>query len=195
MYSLQTRLNTVFFYGTVCIFILCGFNILTTIHIHFQEQPLVNKFEILDTSHLYYHNYLSQQQAINKFSLDCDVTPIVNWNTNLIFLWITAEYESKRGPVVVTVYDRIIQRSTPEKYQFSVSNIEFDYPLVDLDRKLHEKTIKYKLKWEHMPVVGPILKGEISLTEARLSLTKEQPVKRNMLQDHYEYHTTLPIDK
>jgi hypothetical protein len=39
----------------------------------------------------------------------------------------------------------------------------FEYPLVDAFKGLVNKEVRFVLHWEHMPVIGPILKNEIEL--------------------------------
>eukprot|EP00050_Salpingoeca_kvevrii_P014857 m.40899 g.40899 ORF g.40899 m.40899 type:complete len:86 (-) comp6022_c0_seq3:218-475(-) len=45
------------------------------------------------------------------FDLDADLTPLFNWNTRMLFVFITAEYETKRNKKnTVIIWDRIVQR-------------------------------------------------------------------------------------
>jgi hypothetical protein len=92
MYSLSTRVNAVFFYGMVCMALLCCFNILTTIT--HDGKPTVNEFRIANITSLYNHPWTKVQHSMAQFDFDADYTPCYNWNTNLVFSWITATYQT-----------------------------------------------------------------------------------------------------
>ena len=94
MYSLSTRANAVFFYGMVCMGLLCCFNILTTITIY--KEPIVKEFKVNKFTSLYNHPWTKVQHSMAEFNLEVDYSPCYNWNTNLIFSWISATY--KTGP-------------------------------------------------------------------------------------------------
>jgi len=47
----------------------------------------------------YKNPHTKVQHASGKFTLDLDISPVVNWNTNLIFIWITAHYQTGRENV------------------------------------------------------------------------------------------------
>jgi signal peptidase complex subunit 3 len=97
MYSISTRANAVFFYGMIMIGLLCVFNIATTILD--KSTPIVNKFNITKYNHLYTHQYSKAQHASANFDLDVDFTPCFNWNSNLVFAWISATYTTGKKNV------------------------------------------------------------------------------------------------
>jgi hypothetical protein len=100
MYSLSTRANAVFFYGMVCMALLCCFNILTTIT--HNEKPIVKDFKVKKFTSLYTNPYTKVQHSMADFDIDVDFTPVYNWNTNLVFSWISASYQT--GPKNVLLY-------------------------------------------------------------------------------------------
>jgi hypothetical protein len=51
-----------------------------------------------------------------------------------------------------------MKRDEPNTHKISISNEKFEYPMVDHFNSLPGKEIEFRLNWEHMPVVGPILK-------------------------------------
>jgi signal peptidase complex subunit 3 len=158
MYSLSTRANSVFFYFVVCLTILCGFNILTTVFI--KNYPAISKFDISKFTSLYNHPYTKVQHAVGLINMDIDFTPCFNWNTNLVFAWISATYKTGKNGLEtkVTVYDNIMLRSEAGSHKIRFDKKSFEYPLVDLFRTLESREVEFELNWEHMPVVGPILK-------------------------------------
>lgn len=101
MYSISTRANAIFFYGMIMIALLCVFNIATTI-LH-KETPKVEKFNIVKYNHLYNHQYTKAQHASANFNFHVDFTPVFNWNTNLIFAWISATYKTGKKNVKHTL--------------------------------------------------------------------------------------------
>jgi hypothetical protein len=100
MYSISTRANAIFFYGMIMIGLLCVFNIGTTILN--KGTPAVNKFNITKYNHLYQHQYTKSQHASANFEFDVDFTPCFNWNSNLVFAWISATYKTGKKNVFIS---------------------------------------------------------------------------------------------
>jgi hypothetical protein len=98
MYSISTRANAIFFYGMIMIAILGIFNIATTI-LH-KDTPIVDKFSITKYNHLYQNQYTKTQHASANFDFHVDFTPCFNWNSNLIFAWISATYKTGKNNVI-----------------------------------------------------------------------------------------------
>ncbi len=70
-----------------------------------------------------------------------------------------------------------MKRSEPYKHMVKVNKRPFEYPIVDVYRSLAGKEVAFELHWEHMPVVGPILKYKIPLSTAILPTETSQPTK------------------
>lgn len=51
-----------------------------------------------------------------------------------------------------------MKRDKPKTHKVKLDNIQFEYPIVDHFNTLPGKEVEFRLNWEHMPVVGPILK-------------------------------------
>ncbi len=100
------------------------------------------------------------QHAVGLINADLDFTPCFNWNSNLVFAWITATYKTGKQNLTssVTVYDKIMLRPNKDSHKIVFDNKTFEYPLIDTYRTLEGKDVIFELHWEHMPVVGPILK-------------------------------------
>jgi len=110
---------------------------------------------------LYNHPYTKVEHATGLINMDIDFTPCFNWNTNLVFFWISASYKtgnSKENISKVTVYDSIMLRSEPRTHKLKFDKKSFEYPLVDAFKSLAGKDVELEINWEHMPVIGPILK-------------------------------------
>jgi hypothetical protein len=57
-----------------------------------------------------------------------------------------------------TVWDNIMLRNETKSQKVKLTGKQFEYPIVDNFKSLQGKEIEFTLNWEHMPVVGPILK-------------------------------------
>jgi hypothetical protein len=82
--------------------ILCAFNILTTIFL--DRKPDVKEFTIQKFTSLYNNPYSYAQHSNAQVNLDIDFSPCFNWNTNLIFAWISAEYTTGKKNVLNKTY-------------------------------------------------------------------------------------------
>ena len=189
MYSLSVRLNSVFFYFGVCTAILCGFNVATTIFL--KKTSLVTKFSYTP-KFVYNNRYTRIQHSNGVMEMDIDFSPCFNWNSNLVFAWITATYEStskkgKTNKVSVTVWDNIMKRDKPETHHVVYSEKDIEYPLVDANFDLAGKNVTLELHWEHMPVVGPILKKKVYLENVILPKEVSAKVPKIIEQSEVEY--------
>ena len=183
MYSLSVRINAIFFFFGCCLCALGGFNILTTIFI--KTQPKVHKFNFNSTT-LYTNKYTKVQHSSGEMDLDIDYEPCFDWNTNLIFSWISATYETNGKNTSVTIWDRIMRRDMPETHVMKQDKVHLRYPFIDKYLSLADKEVYLELHWEHMPVVGPILKHAIPLGNYRLRKDSTEPTKREIITE-YDY--------
>ena len=190
MYSLSVRLNSVFFYFGVCTAILCGFNIATTILM--DNKPKITKFEYTP-SVVYNNRYTRIQHSNGVMDMDVDFSPCFNWNSNLVFAWISATYEtsakkSKRPKTTsVTIWDNIMKRDQPEAHHVIFNNKDIEYPLIGANFDLAGKNVTLELHWEHMPVVGPILKKKVYLQNVILPKQVAGKVQKIIEQSEVEY--------
>ena len=183
MYSLSVRANAIFFFFGCCLCALGIFNVATTIFI--QNQPKVNKFDFNSTS-LYINKYTGIQHSSGEINLDIDFEPCFDWNTNLIFSWISATYITNGKNTSVTIWDRIMRRDKPETHTIKEDNLHLRYPLIDKFSSLSEKDVYIELHWEHMPVFGPILKFSIPLGNFKLRKDTTIPSKKELISE-YDY--------
>jgi len=70
------------------------FNFLTSIAYTITKEPVINKFEIIDWAYLYNNSKTKTQHANAFVNFEVDFSPLNNWNTNLIFYWVTASYST-----------------------------------------------------------------------------------------------------
>lgn len=188
MHALTARLNTVFFYGVFCIALLCAFNIIVTIIL--PNEPKIHKFTVDEKFTLYNNDYTKVQHSRSYFDIDVDFSESINWNNHITFMWISAEYETGKKEsklTKVTIYDKIIPRDEKDLHHVILKNQIFEYPLVDFFKSMSGKKVVFRLNWEHMPVVGPILKYSKEI--GSITLPKVNSVPLNMIvrsEVHYE---------
>ena len=183
MYSLSVRINAIFFFFGCCLCALGVFNVITTIFI--KTQPKVNKFNFNSLS-LYDNKYTGVQHSSGEMDLYIDYEPCFDWNTNLIFSWISATYNTNGKNTTVTIWDRIMRRDKPETHIIKEDNVHLRYPLIDKFYTLSEKEVYLELHWEHIPVFGPILKHSVPLGNYQLRKNGTIPTKREIISE-YDY--------
>lgn len=115
--------------------------------------------------------------------MNIDFTPCFNWNSNLVFTWITATYTTgpKNINASVTIWDNIMLRNNTKTHRINFSKKPFEYPIIDTFKSLSGRMVLFELHWEHMPVVGPILKYNVAIGNFTLpEKNTQQPSKRFM---------------
>jgi len=183
MYSLSVRFNAILYYFGISLFALGTFNVLTTIFI--KRQPTINKFNFTSKT-LYINKYTDIQHSSGELDLDIDFEPTFDWNTNLIFSWITATYITNGQNTSVTIWDRIMRRDKPATHTIKKDNILLRYPLFDKYNSLAGKDIYLELHWEHMPVFGPIHKHALPLGNYQIIKNSTIPTKKEIISE-YDY--------
>mmetsp|Transcript_679 Transcript_679/g.790 ORF Transcript_679/g.790 Transcript_679/m.790 type:complete len:105 (-) Transcript_679:29-343(-) len=93
----------------------------------------------------------------------------MDWNTHDIFVFVTAEFESKNGTRnQVSIWDDIIMRDQPKTHIIKKINKKAEYIISDKFRKLRGKTLQIYFNYVHMPVVGFTSKNKVSMGEITL---------------------------
>ncbi|CAI4046240.1 hypothetical protein N7582_003763 [Saccharomyces uvarum] len=109
-----------------------------------------------------------------KFDLNTDLTPLFNWNTKQVFVYLTAEYNSS-GKIAseVTFWDKIIK--SKENAVIKVNDLRSKYSIWDIeDTRFDNKDLVFKLHWNIQPWVGLLTYGE---TVGNHTLTVENTEK------------------
>lgn len=98
-------------------------------------------------------------QAFVRFDLDADLSTLWNWNTNHIFAYIVAEYETERNKRnEVVVWDSILseKKDTAIKARRQWNK----YSLKDYGYGLKGTDVSFKFKYNIMPHMGMLMYGE-----------------------------------
>ena len=104
MYSLSGRLNTIAFNTLIALAILSSGNFLTA-YLN-RESPKEISFGVVDFHTFVNDRYINEDALSFTFNLDVDLGPVFNWNTNIIFLYLSCEYTSSKSDVnMMTIWD------------------------------------------------------------------------------------------
>ncbi|CDO76064.1 hypothetical protein BN946_scf184696.g16 [Trametes cinnabarina] len=104
-----------------------------------------------------------QDFAFVHFNATADLSPLFNWNTKQLFLWVSAEYENKRGVKnEVVIWDRIVRRKEDARLSILGRN---KYAFRELSASFKGAApAHYTLKYNVMPYVGVLTYGEAART-------------------------------
>lgn len=95
-----------------------------------------------------------------QFDLDADLTPLFNWNTKQIFVYLTAEYPGKSdgSSNKVTYWDKII--TDKESSVLSLKNVKSKYSVWDVEKSFRNRDAIVRLEWNIQPHIGALIYGE-----------------------------------
>ncbi|CUM68408.1 uncharacterized protein PRCAT00006131001 [Priceomyces carsonii] len=101
-----------------------------------------------------------------NFDLDADLSPLFNWNTKQVFVYLTAEYPGKSDTSSnkITYWDKIITDKDDAK--ISLRNQASKYSVWDIERSFRSRDAIVRLEWNIQPHIGPLIYGETNSTGA-----------------------------
>ncbi|KAJ7584756.1 signal peptidase subunit [Mycena floridula] len=104
-----------------------------------------------------------RETAVVNFNINADLSPLFNWNTKQIFLYLSAEYTNPQGvQSEVVFWDRIVRRKEDAYIKFVGRN---KYILKDISASFKNASdAQYSLKYNIMPHVGVLTYGEAART-------------------------------
>ena len=112
MYSLTGRLNTIAFNTLMFLAALSGLNFLLCYPFSFlggyeARKPIITQaFKIRDYETFNADRYFNEDAMSFTFDFEADLTPLFNWNTNLVFTYISCEYTTGKSKFNrVTLWD------------------------------------------------------------------------------------------
>ncbi|KAH9949055.1 signal peptidase subunit [Amylocystis lapponica] len=102
-----------------------------------------------------------QEFAFVNFNVTADLSPLFNWNTKQVFLYLGAEYTNKQGVVnEVVIWDKIVRNKEDARLDVSGRN---KYVFRELSTSFNPPA-NYTLKYNVMPYVGVLTYGEAART-------------------------------
>ena len=167
MYSLSQRFQTVVNFSVTVSFFVIFFIIGSSHYDYFQKDvghtvtaEISNIQPALSWRTSRYYGSVNGKPKENlkiKFNLDADLTPLFNWNTKQVFVFLTAEYNNTRTNTVneVTFWDTIVK--SPEEAVLSLENVKSKYSVWDVSDRFSERDLKFKLHWSVQPWVGVLM--------------------------------------
>lgn len=112
MYSLSGRLNTIAFNTLMFLAALSALNFFSCYPFSFlggfeARKPIITKsFAIREIDTFVSDRYMNEDAMSFTFDFEADLTPLFNWNTNLIFAYISCEYTTSKSKFNrVTIWD------------------------------------------------------------------------------------------
>lgn len=100
-------------------------------------------------------------RAAIEIYLKYDLRETFDWSTHLLFLYVTASYETaKHQRNELIIHDKIIK--TEEEAYEPGSNVIAKYYMVDYARGLRNKKIKLELHYDFVPIGGFMHKNKLS---------------------------------
>ena len=93
-----------------------------------------------------------------SFDLSTDLTPLFNWNTKQVFIYLTATYEGADGELTVTYWDKIIR--TRDDAKLALNGAKAKYSVWDIEELFRERPATLQLEWNIQPWIGPLIDGK-----------------------------------
>ncbi|KAI0047907.1 signal peptidase 22 kDa subunit [Auriscalpium vulgare] len=105
------------------------------------------------------------EYAFVNFNITADLSPLFNWNTKQLFLYLQAEYTNAQGVQnEVVIWDRIVRRKDDAVLKVVGKN---KYTFREYSSKFKDvPPARYSLKYNLMPYVGLLTYGEAAQTTA-----------------------------
>ena len=163
MYSLTGRLNAIAFNTLIILTILSALNYLEAF-INKQPPKITKQFEITNIETFVADRYIGEDAMSFTFDFEADLRDVFNWNTNLIFAYITCEYNTTASTFnKVTIWDQRILRTDTEHHIIKLKNQWPEYYLTDVNKQMRGVGVKVYLNWEQMPTVGVDFGGRLEI--------------------------------
>ncbi|KAH7916614.1 signal peptidase 22 kDa subunit [Hygrophoropsis aurantiaca] len=174
MHSIYSRVNAVSGLWSTCLMVLLGAIALSSMFL--SADP---KGDVSVTSLKVFHGkakrypYKKQEFGFVNFNITADLTPLFNWNTKQLFLYLEAEYTNAQGVKNdVVLWDRIVRRKEDAVINFSGKN---KYKFRDLSKTFKNVApAHYALKYNVMPYVGMLTYGEAARTAEPIGFPEAQ---------------------
>ncbi|KAI9061728.1 signal peptidase subunit [Trametes sanguinea] len=164
MHTVYSRINNVSAMLSTCMMVLLAAISITSYFLVADPKGSisVSSIQVFPGNARRYANK-NQDFAFVNFNVTADLSPLFNWNTKQLFLYVSAEYENKRGVKnEVVIWDRIVRRK--EDAQLSIAGRN-KYAFRELSTSFKGAApAHYTLKYNVMPYVGVLTYGEAART-------------------------------
>lgn len=177
MFSASQRLQNGFGFYTTIILVISGLvSFISYIQLQstgaFSLRPYVNSIEpktsIKFTRRSGSVNGKGKENARVNFDLDADLTPLFNWNTKQIFVYLQADYNGgENRPDIsntVTFWDKIITKK--DNANLTLKNQRGSYSVYDIQKSFNNNNATIRLGYNVQPYVGALVFGHFDIEGA-----------------------------
>ncbi|PWN47615.1 signal peptidase 22 kDa subunit [Violaceomyces palustris] len=161
MHSTVQRFNAVTALATsviLCLLAMVGF---TSFPIHKPNaNVLVNDIKVISGRAQWHMDRRTQDFLETRFDVDVDLSSLFNWNTKQVFVYLSAEYDSKDHELnQAVIWDRIVRRK--EDAHVVIKDQTHKYGLRSVNKSFDDvNNVTLTLKWNVMPKVGWLTFGD-----------------------------------
>lgn len=171
--SLQRIQNAFGFYTTVILFVSGLISLISYVQLQnagaFSLHPVLNNVEpkayVKFTRRSGSVNGKGKENMRLTFDLDADLTPLFNWNTKQVFVYLQADYDGGAArPDIqnsVSFWDRII--TTKDKAVLHLKNQRGFYSVYDVQKSFNANNATLKLGYNIQPYVGALIFGHFDV--------------------------------
>ncbi|KAM0786164.1 hypothetical protein ACM66B_006971 [Microbotryomycetes sp. NB124-2] len=168
MYSSLQRLNNVTALATSVIMVLLSLVSLTTFVLPARVESSslkLNHVHVLFGRSNYDRTARAREFAFAKFDIVADLSPIFNWNTKQIFVYLRADYQTGDYPAnSVVLWDRIVRG---KKYaRINIADGKQKYEFKEITNTFRNVSAVFSLQYQAQPYVGLLTEGTLAKTEA-----------------------------
>ncbi|EIW83499.1 signal peptidase 22 kDa subunit [Coniophora puteana RWD-64-598 SS2] len=174
MHSIYARINGLTALLSTCVMVLLGTIALSSLI--YTADPKgelsINSIRVHPGKERRYPRRTREFAFVN-FNVTADLTPLFNWNTKQLFLYLEAEYENVKGVKNdVVIWDRIVRRKEDAVINVQGKN---KYKFKDLAKSFKDvPPAHYSLKYNVMPYVGVLTYGEAARTTEAIEFPEAQ---------------------
>mmetsp|Transcript_24684 Transcript_24684/g.55598 ORF Transcript_24684/g.55598 Transcript_24684/m.55598 type:complete len:185 (-) Transcript_24684:250-804(-) len=163
MHTVWVRLNAVVFFGLTVVVSLAVMTWMSTIG--HQGFPTVDVLRVNSVKSMRSHS--KKDVAVLTFDLHADLSPAFDWNIKQLFVFVVAEYASKKNPLnQVVIWDKIIEH--PDDAVLHMDKATVEYGLIDQGAALRNTTVQLRLVWDHMPLTGRLFMESVPMSTYKL---------------------------
>ncbi|KAM9994862.1 hypothetical protein ACTFIY_001026 [Dictyostelium cf. discoideum] len=164
MHSLSQRANTIVCFGGIVLVGVLLLNVFSRAFFsdHVDVDIKLNEIHRFNTQRNFEYSFIS-------IDLDANLEPLFNWNTKMLFLYVTAEYRTKQNVLSqVVVWDHILtEKSKANIHEKRLSK----YPIIDQGLGLKNNTIKLTFNYNVVPISGILTRHQVGSSEFKFPTT------------------------
>ncbi|KAJ3249248.1 Signal peptidase complex subunit [Chytriomyces hyalinus] len=128
--------------------------------------------------HYYDSRQPTTEMATLHFDLKADLSPLFNWNTKQLFVFLVAEYSTPSHVTnQVTLWDDII--TSKEDAVLSYRRKKAEYMFSDISKKISGIEANLTLHWDVMPYVGVLIHDQSAPTKIQLPVLEAKKSGKN----------------